>query len=428
MKKFSLISLGCPKNLVDSERFCYIADRNGYKYSDDIHELDLFLINTCSFIQDAIKELKHVLKDVVQAKQCGDVKKVYVSGCIMRRYLQQMQNLFPEVDVWIDLKDFKEFERLISDNQLSDYRRMSLTEGIYAYLRISDGCNNSCSYCTIPSIRGKLRSTEPQLLINEAKELASGGPKELIIIAQDTSAYGLDLYNKQKLPELLKKLHDIKGFTWIRLMYLHPKHISDELIKTIAILPRVLHSFEIPLQHCNDKILKTMNRGYSQADIIELFSKILQAMPDSVFRTTFITGLPGESRIEFNELLRFVENNKFLRMGAFAYSTELGTPASLMKNIVTKQTAYKRKDELLALHRELTGGYLSDFIGKEIEVIIEDVNHHENTSIGRAWFDAPEIDGVVQISGSNARIGEIVKVTIDDALDIDLFGTLTKNY
>jgi ribosomal protein S12 methylthiotransferase len=421
-KKFGLISLGCPKNLVDSETFSYVAIRHGYEQSDDFADLDFILVNTCSFIQDAVNELNKVLKEICGYKARHKVKKIFVTGCIMKRFLRQMQEKFPVVDAWIDIRDFSAFEDQIAGKHLKTYQRYPLTEGPYSYLKISDGCNNNCTYCTIPSIRGKLKSSKMEDLVREATYLANTGARELVIIAQDTTAYGNDIYEKQMLPELLTRVHDIPDFYWIRLMYLHPRHVTDELINTIAALPKVVHAFEMPLQHCNDTLLKSMNRHYKKADIVSVYERFISAMPDAQFRTTFITGFPGETHREFNELLDFVSKYRFLRMGAFAYSPEAGTPAAVLAGRVSARTAQKRKNELLALHRELAEQYLSDFIGKELEVIVEDAYPEQNEYIGRAWFDAPEIDGIVNFTGKGIGYGDIVQVKIEDVIDIDLFG------
>ncbi len=425
MKHFGIMSLGCPKNLVDSETFCYIAAKHGYEQSDEFEDLDFILINTCSFIRDAVAELKSILENVCDYKVKGQIKRIIVTGCIMKRHPQYVQKQFPLVDAWIDIKDYKAFEKLISKLELKTYHRYPLTDGPYSYLKISDGCNNHCAYCTIPSIRGKLKSETYEDLVREATYLANTGAKELVVIAQDTSAYGKDLYKKQALSELLRRLHDVPGFEWIRIMYLHPGHISKELVQTIASLPKIVHAFEMPLQHCNDKILDAMNRHYTKHDIINVYNMFMDAMPDTVFRTTFITGFPGETRAQFNELMQFIQDYKFLRLGAFTYSLEGGTPAFEMPDKVGDIAANKRKNELLTLHRTLTEDYLSEYVGKDIEVVIEEAYPEEGDFYGRAWFDAPEIDGLVRFTGVDVDYGDIVKVNIEDVIDIDLFGSLS---
>jgi ribosomal protein S12 methylthiotransferase len=424
--RFTLISLGCPKNLVDSETFSYIAVKHGYEQAENILNLEFILINTCSFIKDAISELNRVLKTVSSYKAKGRVKKIFVSGCIMKRGLEEMQQKYPLIDAWIAIRDYQAFEKLIGEDCLSDYQRDSLTEGPYAYLKISDGCNNGCTYCTIPSIRGKLHSQSMDELLREARLLSDSGARELVVIAQDTSAYGMEKSGKKQLSELLKRVHEIEGFQWIRLMYLHPKHIDKDLVKTIAELPKIVHAFEMPLQHCNDGILKAMNRQYSKMDIVRIYNLFKETLPDAEFRTTFMTGFPGETTKEFDELLQFIQDYRFLRLGVFAFSPEEGTPAYGFSGRASRRTAQKRKNDLLSLHNTLSEQYLADFIGTDVEVIVEETYTKVRTCTGRAWFDAPEIDGIVNFHGKSCGYGDIVKVRIEDLIDIDLYGSLKK--
>jgi ribosomal protein S12 methylthiotransferase len=421
-KKFYIESLGCPKNLVDSEVFAFIAERNGYLLTDDAVGADLVLVNTCSFLQASVDELHAVLAEIIDLKTDKQIKKLVITGCIMNRYAEEIRAEFPQIDAFIGLKDFAAFESLISKKRLDAYHRTSLYSDSYTYLRISDGCSNHCSYCTIPSIRGELLSRPMEEIIAEAQYLAEQDFVELILIAQDLSAYGLDLYGKLMLPELLQKLHEIEGFDWIRLMYLHPVHITSQLVDTIAALPKILHSFEMPLQHVNDDILQKMNRPYTKQDIISVLNMFKAAMPDCVFRTTFITGFPGETPKQFAELKQFSTDYPFLRLGAFAYSPEEGTPAVEMPNRVSNITAEKRQQELLTHHRKLTEEYLNGLVGKQIPVLVEEAEENEQT-VGRAWFDAPDIDGLVFINACGLQPGQIIKVEIDDVIDIDLFGS-----
>ncbi len=425
-RRYLLISLGCPKNLVDSETFCYIANQHGFEQADDIKALDFVLVNTCSFIQEAVDELIRLLKLLCRDKAHGDIKRIYVTGCIMKRYLEEMKDRFPQIDAWIPIRGYKTFERLISEQTLGSYRRWPLAYSPATYLKISEGCSNNCSYCTIPSIRGPLSSADVSDLVDEAVRLAALGFSELIVIAQDTAAYGLDRKQSDGLVELLKCLHDIESYRWIRLMYLHPGHINRKLVAAISSLPRIVRAFEIPIQHCNDDILKAMNRPYRKKDILNVLEMFRSAMPEAEFRTTMMTGFPGESRAKFNELLRFISDNRFLRLGAFAFSAEPGTPAFSLPGRPSAKTAGKRKLELLAVHRQLSEQYLSELIGNEVEVLVEEVFPQEHACTGRAWFDAPEIDGVVNIQGQNCRAGDHVSVLIDDVIDIDLFGEAQK--
>jgi len=421
-KTIYIKSLGCPKNEVDSEVFAHIAQRQGYQLTDDLSQADLLLLNTCGFIADAINETIYELDTLCEIKKQHPDVRIVVTGCAVKRVAEILKCDFPEVDNWLALKDFHGFEQLLSAEGNSVYQRLPLSPKPYVYLRISDGCNNHCAYCTIPSIRGSLTSVPLEFLVKEAKAMLKPDISELILIAQDVADYGTDLYGTQKLPELLEKLHEIEEYKWMRLMYLHPAHITDELIETCARLPKILPVFEIPLQHCNDKILERMNRRYGKSDMLNLLHNFRQAIPDAEFRTTFITGLPGEGIKEFRALKQFIRDIPFLRMGMFAYSPEPETPAFDMQDRVSHRTARKRQDELLALQSELTEQHLAHYVGKTIQVIVEETNTASEENIGRAWFDAPEIDGTVYIKGENLHMGEIINVVIDDIVGFDLFG------
>lgn len=421
-KSFYIESLGCPKNLVDSEVFAYIAERNGYEITDEIAGADLVLVNTCSFLQASVDELYAVMAEIAELKTQQKIGTLVVTGCIMNRYAEEIKNDFPEITAFVGLKDFAAFEKLISARKLARYRRSALMSDTYTYLRISDGCSNHCSYCKIPSIRGELVSRPMDEIIEEAKYQAKQGFSELILIAQDLSAYGKDIYHRLALADLLAELHNIKQFKWIRLMYLHPAHVTEELVKTIAALPKVVHSFEMPLQHINDDILQAMHRPYRKQDVIRVLEMFRKYMPDCVFRTTFITGFPGESRKQFNELMQFIRDYPFLRMGAFAYSEEEGTPASELDKPITAKTRIKRQTELTDLQRELAEELLSSYIDQDLDVIVEDYDPDADEYYGRAWFDAPDIDGTVTCTGSGIDMGDMVSVKIDDIIDIDLFG------
>lgn len=425
MKYFSIISLGCPKNLVDSEYFYSIFEKSGYRYTDEIEKAEVLLINTCGFINDAKEESIITILEHLDLKD-KQLKKVFVTGCLVKRYKEDLQKSIPEVDAWIDLKDFNKLEDLLNTKH-SQHQRHILTPNHFAYLRISDGCNNHCTYCTIPSIRGNLISEKQEDLVQQAKQLASQGVKEIIINAQDTTQYGTDLYQKQALIDLIKEIHTIDDIQWIRLLYLHPAHITESFIDEIAKLPKVCHYFDIPLQHISQNILESMNRHVSKDRIIEILNYIRKTIPDAVIRTTFITGFPGEGRKEYNELLKFIRDFKFGRLGAFAYSPEEGTHAERMENQVSKRTAQNRKDKIMAIQQEISSEWLKSYIDKEIEVIIErKATEPGFLWEGRAIFDAPEIDGIVFVTKGKAKIGEIVKVMIYDSWEYDLVGEIVK--
>jgi len=420
MKKYAIISLGCPKNLVDSEYFNQIFIDSDYTITADAEKADIVLINTCGFINPAKEESINTIFEYTELKKQNKHLQVIVTGCLVKRYIEDLKAEIPEVDHWIELKDFETLKTILHTDRSSD-KRAILTPKYYAYLRISDGCNNHCAYCAIPGIRGDLKSEPMESLIEQAKDLANQGVKELIINAQDTSQYGTDLYQQQMLIQLIKSIHEIEGIQWIRLLYLHPAHLSLEMIDEIALLPKLCHYFDIPLQHINDEILQKMNRHTNKAHILSVLNHIRQKMPDAVLRTTFITGFPGEDTKKFNELLRFIKEIRFDKLGAFAYSPEEGTPAIDFENQVKPKTAENRKDRIMMLQQEISAQNLEKFINREIEVIIEKKSQDKGFQWeGRSRYDAPEIDGIVYITKANAKVGDIIKARVIETWEYDL--------
>ncbi|MDD3050660.1 MAG: 30S ribosomal protein S12 methylthiotransferase RimO [Candidatus Cloacimonetes bacterium] len=426
-KKYGLISLGCPKNLVDSEIFSGIFESNEYVLTTDFQEADFILINTCGFIADAKEEAVNTILETVELKKINPTLRIIATGCFVKRYWNEIRTEIPEVDFWVNLKDFEKMAEILNCPYSSPNRNL-LAAKHYAYLRISDGCNNHCSYCSIPSIRGSLHSVPIEELLTEANYLATLGVKELIVIAQDTAQYGTDLYGSQKLPELLQLLHQIENFKWIRVLYLHPAHLTSEIIDTIAALPKVCKYFEVPLQHINDTILQKMNRKITKENTMNRLSEIRTKIPDAVIRTTFIVGFPGETDKRFTELKDFIVNQKFLRMGVFTYSREENTPADKLSGFISAKKAQIRKDELMSIQQEISTELLSEFIGRELEVIIDtELNEGDFRFAGRTQYDAPDIDGLVYIQNGNLRIGDLVKVRIVDSWEYDLVGELVQN-
>jgi len=424
MKKYALISLGCPKNLVDSENFAYIIEQNKYHYTSDPNEAEIIIVNTCGFIEEAKEESVNTILEISRLKKTGNCKKLIVTGCLVKRYFDDIKSSIPEIDELVNLKDFSSFAAVF-DSEVEPARKI-LTPKHYAYIRISDGCNNHCSYCAIPSIRGALQSNRIEDILAEAKLLADQGVKELIITAQDTAQYGLDIYGVQKLPELLEKLHKIEGFEWIRVLYLHPAHVSSEIIDTIAKLPKLCKYFDIPLQHINNDILNNMNRRVTSDRIMEIFDEIRNKIPEAVLRSSFIVGYPGETFKKFMELKQFIEDRKIMRLGIFCYSKEEGTTAANLPKQVSQRTSQKRKDEIMTLQQNISTDLLSKYIGKKIKVIIDQKSEYDDYKFeGRSRFDAPEIDGTVFISEGKAAIGEIVEVEIYDSWEYDLIGNIT---
>lgn len=425
MKKYTIISLGCPKNLVDSEIFAANAEAAGLQYTEDISQANFIIINTCGFIEDAKQESINTILAASQYKNSAEHPKLIVTGCLVKRYLHDLQKALPEVDHFVQLKDFSYFSQLL--NSKNTNKRKLLTSNHYAYLRISDGCNNFCSYCAIPYIRGRLQSKPIPELVEEAKILAKQGVKELIITAQDTTLYGTDLYGEPKLVALLEKLEKIDGIEWIRLFYLHPAHITSAIIDKIASSPKILNYFEIPLQHINDEILLSMNRKVTRNRIEEIITEIRTKIPEAVIRTTFIVGYPGEDEAKYNELKEFILTNEFERIGVFTYSPEEGTPAYSKKPQIDSEIAETRKDEIMSLQEPISERILSHFVGKKMKVLIDGPATESNFILeGRSYLDGPEIDGKVLLTEGKAEAGEIVDVEIIDNWEYDLIGKIVK--
>ncbi len=423
MKKFAILSLGCSKNLVDSEVFAFITESAGYALTEELKEAEVIIVNTCGFILDAKEESISTILDAADFKTSGKCKKLIVTGCLVKRYFEDIKNSFPEIDEVIQLKDFSTFKKVFEISAKEDRKLLTLPH--YAYLRISDGCNNHCSYCAIPAIRGQLISEPIKDLVANAKALVASGVREIILTAQDTAQYGVDIYGERKLPELLQKLNSIKNLEWIRILYLHPAHISSELIDMIAKLPKVCKYFEIPIQHINNDILGSMNRKVTKERISEILTEIRLKIPNAVMRTTLITGYPGETEENFIELKDFVEEMKFERLGAFEYSREEDTPAYYLEPQISEEIAEQRKDELMQIQQDISEEFLAGLVGKKIEVIIDRKSEEEGILFeGRSYFDSPEIDGVVFITEGKGKIGDIVEVEIIDAWEYDLIGKI----
>lgn len=423
MKKFAIISLGCSKNLVDSEVFAYITETAGYTLTEETIEAEVIIVNTCGFILDAKEESISTILEAADLKKSGKCRKLIVTGCLVKRYYDDIKNSFPEIDTVIQLKDFNAFKKIFEISSAENRKLLTLPH--FGYLRVSDGCNNHCSYCAIPAIRGHLKSVPIENLVSSTEALVANGVREIILTAQDTAQYGVDIYGEQKLPELLQKLHAIKNLEWIRILYLHPAHISSELIDSMAELPKICKYFEIPIQHISNEILGSMNRKVTKERIVQIISEIRSKMPDAVVRTTLITGYPGETEERYIELKDFVKELKFERLGAFAYSKEEDTPAYDLELQVSEEIAEQRKDELMQIQQNISEEFLAGLVGKKIQVIIDTKSKEEEFVFeGRSYFDSPEIDGMVLITEGKANIGEIVNVEIIDAWEYDLIGKI----
>lgn len=437
MYKIGMISLGCPKNQVDAERMLAQLDKNGFEIADCYDGVDAVIVNTCGFIDAAKQEAIENILEMAQLKEEGLVKKIIVTGCLAQRYKEEILAEIPETDAIIGIgangniadiaKKVIEGEKIFempSNTELPLVgERLLTTPEHWAYLKIADGCSNRCTYCAIPSIRGDFRSVEFETLIEEAKALADAGTKELILIAQDTTSYGIDLYGKLRLPELLDALCEIDGIEWIRMLYCYPDKITDELIETMARQPKVLHYIDLPLQHADDGMLKAMNRRGDSAHIRSVISKIREAMPDAVIRTTFIVGFPGEGEKEFENLAEFINEIEFDRLGCFSFSPQEGTPAYDFENQVEEDVKLRRGEIIMQDQLEIVTVKNHERIGKTFRVIVEDYDGYSDSYSGRTYMDAPEIDGMISFTTENHyEVGEFADVEIIGMNDYDLIG------
>ncbi len=436
--KVALVSLGCSKNLVDSEVMLKIIGDSEYSMVDDTKNADIIIINTCGFIESAKKESIDAILEAGELKKSGSAKAIIAAGCLAERYNDQLLTLIPELDGVIGVGDYKNIngvlEKVVAgekilmsghqeDVDIDELPRVISTGKYSAYIKIAEGCDNRCTYCAIPSIRGKYRSRKFEEILKEAKQLAESGIIELNVIAQDTTRYGLDLYGELRLPELLTELEKIEGIRWIRLLYSYPDSFTDELIDVIAKSKKVCHYLDIPVQHASDRVLKKMARRTSKKAMTELFAKLRERIPDLVLRTSIIVGFPGESEEDFEELYHFVKAVGFDRMGAFTYSKEEGTPAYRMRNHLPEELKIRRQDQLMMLQQEISAEKTKRQVGKTIDVLVEKKLDGKGKYEGRSYMDAPEIDGVVSFtSGTPVQIGDFVKVLILDGTDYDLIG------
>ena len=435
--KIGFISLGCPKNQVDSELMIAKLADAGYEMIDTPFGADVVIINTCGFIEAAKQEAIDNILEMGQYKEDGNVGKIIVIGCMAERYRDEILKEMPEVDAVAGLgangNIVSLVERVLEDRRISEYpdktalplsgERVLTTPEHWAYLKISDGCSNCCTYCAIPQIRGPFRSRPMESIVSEAEALAAEGVKELIVIAQDTTRYGLDLYGELKLPELLKKLCRIDGVHWIRLLYCYPDRITDELLETMRDNPKILHYIDLPLQHASGKILKAMNRTGDRESLLALINKIREYLPDAVLRTTFITGFPGETEEDFDELSAFIAEAGFERLGCFAYSREEGTPAYDFPDQVDPDVAAERGEALMDQQYRIFAEKQKALVGRFVDCVVEDYDGFSDSYGGRTWMDAPEIDSAIRfVSDRDLNIGDFVTVRINDTDEYDLIG------
>lgn len=436
--KVLLISLGCDKNLVDSEVMLGLLNKAGHQLTNDETEADVVVVNTCAFISDAKEESINTIIEMGELKKTGKLKKLIVAGCLSQRYKDEIMKELPEIDVIIGATNYDKIVEAIGTDEESivddiNYtprpiaERIVTTNASMAYFKIAEGCNKLCTYCIIPHIRGRYRSMPMDSLIASAEKLASDGIKELVLVAQEITLYGVDLYGEKKLPELLTKLSEIEGIEWIRLLYCYPEEITDELIEVMATNPKICHYVDIPIQHSENAILKRMGRRTSREDIVELVGRLRTAMPDIAIRTTLISGFPGETQELHDGLVDFVDECEFDRLGVFTYSPEEGTPAAEYEDQVDGELAVKWRDEIMELQQEISYEKNQQMIGSTQKVLIEGYLVDDDVYVGRTYRDAPGVDGIVFVSAPYELIsGSFVDVKITEANEYDLTGVIVE--
>ncbi|MBQ5446106.1 MAG: 30S ribosomal protein S12 methylthiotransferase RimO [Lachnospiraceae bacterium] len=438
--KVLFVSLGCDKNLVDSEEMIGILRRENFEFTDFEEEADVIIVNSCCFIGDAKEESINTILQMAEYRKNGRCKALIVTGCLAQRYKDEIISEIEEVDAVLGTSSYDQiinaikeafdgnkYEKFMSLDRLivEEKDRILTTGGHFAYLKIAEGCNKRCTYCVIPSVRGNYRSVPMEELVDTAKKLADKGVKELILVAQETTVYGMDIYGKKMLPELLDKLCEVDGIVWIRLMYCYPEEITDELIAAIRDHDKVCNYIDMPIQHCNDRLLKLMGRKTNKAQIKEIAGKLRKEIKDIAIRTTLITGFPSETDEEHEELMDFVDEMEFERLGAFPYSKEEGTPAYSMDGQIPDEIKEKRRDAIMELQQEVAFDNGDKMIGKEILVMIEGKIVDENVYIGRTYMDAPSVDGNIFIDSYEELItGDFVKVKVTGSKDYDLIGEI----
>ncbi len=438
--KLLMVSLGCDKNLVDSEKMLGALTSHGYTLTDDEQEAEIAVVNTCCFIEEAKKESIENILDVARLKEEGNLKALVVTGCMAQRYRDEILDEFPEVDSIVGTTGYDQiaeacdealkgvrakFMRDISEDPEALSERVITTGGFYSYLKIAEGCDKNCTYCAIPAIRGHYRSVPMEKLLTEARELAERGVEELILVAQDTTLYGQDLYGEKSLHKLLRELCKIEGFRWIRILYCYPEEIYPELIDTIAEEEKIVHYLDLPVQHASDAILKRMNRRTTQADLRTLVETLRSRIPDIVLRTTLITGFPGETEEDHEILKAFISDMKFDRLGVFTYSKEEDTPASRMKPQITKSVKLRRQKELMELQQGISLKANENRVGRVYEVMVEGRLPEEDVVLARTYGDTPQVDGYVFINTDlDLMTGQFVKVRITEASEYDLIGEI----
>ncbi len=438
--KIFCVSLGCDKNLVDTEMMLGLLNKDGYTFTDDEHEADVVVVNTCCFIGDAKEESVNTILEMAELKKEGRCKALIVTGCMAQRYKQEILDEIPEVDGILGTSTYDEISNVLKKvlggsrescfhdlNALPrvEVPRVVTTGGYYAFLKIAEGCDKRCTYCIIPDLRGSYRSVPMERLIKEAKQLASQGVKELILVAQETTLYGIDLYKKKSLPKLLHELCKVPGIQWIRIQYCYPEEITQELIETIRDEEKVCNYLDIPIQHASDRILKRMGRRTNQKQLREMIASLRSQIPDIALRTTLISGFPGETEEDQEEVMQFVDEMEFERLGVFAYSQEEDTPAAEFPDQIPQELKEERRDEIMELQQEISYEKSQSMIGRVLEVMIEGKVADENAYVGRTYMDAPGVDGLIFINTDlDLMSGDFVRAKVTGALEYDLIGEI----
>lgn len=438
--KILFVSLGCDKNLVDSEMMLGMLEEKGYEFTDDENEADIVVVNTCCFIQDAKQESIDTLLEMGELKDRGQIKVLIAAGCLAQRYREEIQKEIPQVDAIIGTTAIESivaaideavgghaenYYRDINEKPVTGAKRVVTTGGHFAYLKIAEGCDKHCTYCIIPKVRGSYRSVPMEDLIRQAEELAEQGVKELILVAQETTLYGVDLYGKKSLAKLLHRLAEISGIYWIRILYCYPEEIDDELIDAIASEPKVCNYLDIPIQHASDAVLKRMGRRTDEAKLREIIGRLRERIPDIALRTTLISGFPGETQEDFETLYNFVNEIEFDRLGVFTYSQEEDTPAAVMDNQIEESVKEQRRDELMELQQAIAFDKADCMTGRVLDVMIEGKVADEDTYVARTYRDAPNVDGYLFLNTSASLMtGDFVKVQVTDSNEYDLIGEI----
>ena len=439
------ISLGCDKNLVDTEKMLGLLGQEGYAFVDDENEADVIVINTCCFIGDAKEESVNTILEMARLKETGRLKALIVTGCLAERYQDEILTELPEIDAVVGTTAYDRIVEAVEEvlERKGPYRcfrsidetpertapRVVTTGGYYAFLKIAEGCDKHCTYCVIPQVRGRYRSVPMEQLVAEAESLCRDGVRELILVAQETTLYGVDLYGKKMLPELLRRLAKIPSLVWIRLQYCYPEEITEELVQVIREEPKVCSYLDIPIQHASDRILKRMGRRTTRAELTERIRRIREQIPDIALRTTLISGFPGETEEDHQCLLEFVDEMEFDRLGVFAYSQEENTPAAQMPDQVPEEVKEARRQEIMELQQEISLERSEALVGQELLVMIEGRLPEENAYVGRTYRDAPGVDGYIFIQTSRELMsGDFAQVRVTGALEYDLMGELSDEF